>query len=82
MSGVADGRGHGPKLLMSTRHSHTGLPTIFSLFLFPHTDTCMIRMMDYGGYEYVSMLKLINVDTDNLSLSVHGEVDHSPFLQQ
>ena len=33
----------------------------------------------YGGYEYVSMLKLINVDAENLSLSEHGEVDHSPF---
>ena len=33
----------------------------------------------YGGYEYVSMLKLVNVDIDNLSLSVHGEVDHSSF---
>jgi len=31
------------------------------------------------GYEYVSMLKLINVDAENLSLSEHGEVDHSPF---
>ena len=25
------------------------------------------------------MLKLVNVDLDNLSLSVHGEVDHSSF---
>lgn len=33
----------------------------------------------FGGYEYVSMLKLVNVDADNLSLSEHGEVDHSPF---
>ena len=33
----------------------------------------------YGGYEYVSMLKLVNVDIDNLSLSEHGEVDHSSF---
>ena len=33
----------------------------------------------YGGYEYVSMLKLVNVDKHNLSLSVHGEVDHSSF---
>ena len=31
------------------------------------------------GYEYVSMLKLVNVDAENLSLSEHGEVDHSPF---
>ena len=33
----------------------------------------------YGGYEYVSMLKLIHVDAENLSLSEHGEIDHSPF---
>ena len=33
----------------------------------------------YGGYEYVSMLKLIHVDVENLSLSEHGEIDHSPF---
>jgi len=33
----------------------------------------------YGNYEYVSMLKLINVDAENLTLSEHGEVDHSPF---
>ena len=33
----------------------------------------------YGGYEYVSMLKLIDVDTENLTLSEHGEVDHSEF---
>ena len=33
----------------------------------------------YGGYEYVSILKLVNVDAENLSLSVHGEVDHSSF---
>ena len=31
------------------------------------------------GYEYVSMLKLVKVDAENLSLSEHGEVDHSPF---
>ena len=33
----------------------------------------------YYNYEYVSMLKLINVDAENLTLSEHGEVDHSPF---
>jgi uncharacterized secreted protein with C-terminal beta-propeller domain len=33
----------------------------------------------YGNYEYVSMLKLIEVDAENLTLSEHGEVDHSPF---
>ena len=56
-SGVAGGRGHGPKLLMSTRHSPTGLPTIFSLFLFPHTGTSMIRMMDMGA---TSMFQCLN----------------------
>jgi hypothetical protein len=33
----------------------------------------------YYDYEYISMLKLINVDLENLSLSIHGEVDHSEF---
>ncbi|MDC0183430.1 beta-propeller domain-containing protein [Candidatus Poseidoniales archaeon] len=33
----------------------------------------------YYNYEYISMLKLINVDAENLTLSEHGEVDHSPF---
>ena len=32
-----------------------------------------------GGYEHISMLKLIDVDTENLSLSEHGEIDHSSF---
>jgi len=31
------------------------------------------------GYEYVSMLKLIEVDTENLTLSLHGDVNHSSF---
>ena len=57
MSGVAGGRGHGPKLLMSTRHSPTGLLTIFSQFLFPHTGTSMIRMMDMGA---MSMFQCLN----------------------
>ena len=33
----------------------------------------------YYNYEYISLLKLINVDIENLSLSSHGEVDHSEF---
>jgi hypothetical protein len=33
----------------------------------------------YYDYEYISMLKLINVDLENLSLSIHGEIDHSEF---
>ena len=32
-----------------------------------------------GGYEYVSTLQLINVDAANLSLSMHGDVNHSAF---
>lgn len=31
------------------------------------------------NYEYISMLKLINVDIENLSLSNHGEIEHSQF---
>ena len=33
----------------------------------------------YQNYEYISLLKLINVDIENLSLSSHGDVDHSEF---
>ena len=33
----------------------------------------------YHNYEYISLLKLINVDIENLSLSSHGDVDHSEF---
>ncbi|HIF04520.1 MAG TPA: hypothetical protein EYQ80_03710, partial [Candidatus Poseidoniales archaeon] len=31
------------------------------------------------GYEYVSKLVLIEVDLENRTLSIHGEVDHSEF---
>ena len=34
---------------------------------------------NYYNYEYISMLKLINVDVENLSLSNHGEIEHSQF---
>jgi hypothetical protein len=34
---------------------------------------------NYYNYEYISMLKLINVDIENLSLSKHGEIEHSQF---
>ena len=34
---------------------------------------------NYYNYEYISMLKLINVDIENLSLSNHGEIEHSQF---
>ena len=35
------------------------------------------RTYTYYGYEFVSTLKLVNVDVANKSLSTHGEVDHS-----
>ncbi len=35
------------------------------------------RLYSYYGYEFVSTLKLVDVDTDNKSLTLHGEVDHS-----
>ena len=35
------------------------------------------RTYTYYGYEFVSMLKLVNVDIENKSLTAHGEVDHS-----
>ncbi len=34
---------------------------------------------NYGSYEYISMLKLVDVDTESLRLSNHGQVDHSSF---
>ena len=35
-----------------------------------------------GSYEHISMLKLIDVDKVNLSLSEHGEIDHSSFYNE
>jgi len=35
------------------------------------------RLYSYYGYEFVSTLKLVDVDTENKSLALHGEVDHS-----
>ena len=35
------------------------------------------RVYTYYGYEFISMLKLVNVDVGNKSLSAHGEIDHS-----
>ena len=32
-----------------------------------------------GEYEYVSLMKLVSVDTQNLSLAHHGDVNHSGF---
>ena len=37
------------------------------------------RVYTHYGYEYVSKLVLIDVDMENRSLSIHGEVDHSEF---
>ena len=37
------------------------------------------RTYSYSGYEYVSKLMLIDVDLDNRTLSLHGEIDHSTF---
>ncbi len=34
---------------------------------------------EYGSYEYVSMLNVLNVDIVNMSLSEHGIIDHSSF---
>ena len=33
----------------------------------------------YSGYQYVSMMKMIYVDTENNTLSNHGELNHSVF---
>ena len=37
------------------------------------------RVYSHYGYQYVSMLKTIHVDTQNGTLSNHGEVNHSAF---
>ena len=37
------------------------------------------RTYSYSGYEYVSKLMLIDVDMENRTLSLHGEIDHSSF---
>jgi hypothetical protein len=37
------------------------------------------RTYTHYGYEYVSKLVLIEVDLENRTLSIHGEVDHSEF---
>ncbi len=37
------------------------------------------RTYSYSGYEYVSKLMLIDVDMENRTLSMHGEIDHSSF---
>ena len=40
------------------------------------------RVYSHYGYEYVSMLKMINVNTENGSLSDHGQVEHSEFYNE
>jgi len=40
------------------------------------------RVYSHYGYEYVSMLKLINVDVDNGTLTNHGQVEHSEFYNE
>ena len=40
------------------------------------------RVYSYSGYQYVSMLKMIEVDTDNGTLSNHGDVEHSGFYNE
>ena len=40
------------------------------------------RVYSHYGYEYVSMLKMINVDIENGSLSDHGQVEHSEFYNE
>ena len=40
------------------------------------------RVYSYSGYQYVSMLKMIEVDTQNGTLSTHGDVEHSGFYNE
>ena len=40
------------------------------------------RVYSHYGYEHVSMLKLINVDADNGTLTNHGQVEHSEFYNE
>ena len=40
------------------------------------------KVYSHYGYEYVSMLKMIDIDTENGSLSNHGEVEHSEFYNE
>ena len=40
------------------------------------------KVYSHYGYEYVSMLKMINIDTENGTLSNHGEVEHSDFYNE
>ena len=40
------------------------------------------RVYSHYGYEYVSMLKMINVDVENGTLTEHGQVEHSEFYNE
>jgi uncharacterized secreted protein with C-terminal beta-propeller domain len=40
------------------------------------------RIYSYSGYQFVSMLKMINVDAENGTLSTHGAVEHSGFYNE
>ena len=40
------------------------------------------KVYSHYGYEYVSMLKMIDVDTENGSLSNHGQFEHSEFYNE
>ena len=40
------------------------------------------RVYSYSGYQYVSMLKMIEVDTENGTLSNHGDVEQSGFYNE
>ncbi|MDP6900085.1 MAG: beta-propeller domain-containing protein [Candidatus Thalassarchaeaceae archaeon] len=40
------------------------------------------RKYTHYGYEYVSKLVLIDVDMENRTLSIHGEIDHSEFYNE
>ncbi len=40
------------------------------------------RVYSFSGYQFVSMLKMINVDAENGTLSNHGEVEHSGFYNE
>ena len=75
---IVVGHGHGLKLHMNTKHSHIGPENLLAIPL--STYRYFYNESNDYNYEYISMLKLINVDTDNLSLTNHGEVEHSQFF--
>ncbi len=40
------------------------------------------RVYSFSGYQFVSMLKIINVDAENGTLLTHGDVEHSGFYNE